>query len=167
MGIQRYKFWVVFDTDRNWPKEDDLCVPQPIYISSNGDWGTNYCYFYMEGDYEGDTGMRGECKYNYNSELALFFDDYRTATVSMARQYDGFGSRTDPIKLLGEELNEGTELYKASFSNNFAWKDETWIPEDHEFKDYPTDMFNGEVYKRREEVPNYLDFPMWEFVYWF
>jgi hypothetical protein len=28
-------------------------------------------------------------------------------------------------------------------------------------------MFNGEVYKRREEVPNYTDFPMWEFVYWF
>lgn len=111
--------------------------------------------------------MRGECKYSKNSELSFFFTDYRTATISMARQVGGFGGRTDPVKLLGDELNEGIELYKSGFSNNFAWKDETWIPEDHPYNGYPTDMFNGEVYKRREEVPNYIDFPMWEFVYWF
>jgi hypothetical protein len=111
--------------------------------------------------------MQGECKYSRNSELELYFTDYRTATITMGREHDGFSSRTDPIKLLGEELNEGTELYKSGFSNNFAWKDETWIPEDHPYNGYATDMFNGQVYKRREEVPNYIDFPMWEFVYWF
>lgn len=84
----------------------------------------------------------------------------------MARQHDGYSKRSDPFKLLGESVNEGTEMYKTSRSNNFAWKDETWIPEDHTYRDYPTDLFNGQVYKRREEVPNYRASPIWEFVSW-
>jgi hypothetical protein len=59
-----------------------------------------------------------------------------------------------------------SETFKSLFRNNFAWKDDGWIPEGHPYEDYPTDMGNGVVWERRSDVTwKYLndDYFVWEF----
>lgn len=95
--------------------------PQPLSITTSGVSKTDICTFEFGGIFADNVGTRGECWFDPDNKLELYFDAWDIRTAIVRKWLNGFGDRLDAIY---DEEPIAELKYGAYFEEFYIWSEE-------------------------------------------